>query len=1211
MANINVDDTVASIGTFGDDEDVISSTPFSEEEDDVITTGETFEYEEPAPEPEPAPAPKGLGARRTSVLPETEAEGDRLSTFLRSPEMFEEKTRKEMERMDFMGVDEFSQEMESMYGESTETEKDFSIEEMASSPAFIRLASNYLTKRIGKEEGDVRNYDNNEDFVRRYLSHTRALEDNMGAVANELSYIKTLSFEEANNVGKLYQLNPHIMGATSKGGDTILNALQDHALYMAGDPANVISLGSGWLVKSLAGKVVANQTIKQALKSQMAAIGGTGALEGTLGYMENADRQSLEILTNVRKNQTDVSKLEALGAGALQGSIGMLFPAMGTNVARTAPTAAEKLEKELLDKKASGKIVDEQAEIKTGAINEEQARKELLYDFDAIRGIVARDKLQTTSLKIAASNARESDLVSPQVNSQIVDDVTRVIGEWMSRNEEVASQVNAVLAKDEGKISDVVSNLFARNIKKDGAEDGVEVGIQNVDASIYTDLDDALAAAGVTKEEFGQAMRGTVSEAGRVLRSYSELTKQLKKMGMEDPGTARLVSDLFAYEAESGMGFWTRLDAESRGIMVSGLGTTVANVFGGLGATTFGTAANVIESTLYHAGRATKAMANGEMSWEATKTGAADMMKDSFGLLYNLARQGRSDALSDAALATNQGIKDRLFHMTNALADESKDKELSAFTKALNTLNIAQDRFFRRAIFADRVDFYLRRASKMEGSDVKGGLEYYLANNLPIPTAVLKRSSEDALKMTFAYMPKEKGLKAGFEGNAETIAHHFVQITEKLPFIPVIGTGEFPFARFMTNAIAYQYKYSPINAGAYKDVTKMAFKRDMSEAEALAARSNVSKAVVGAGAFAAAVGYRMDHQEMAAYEIEDDMGRPIDARRAFPVVGFLVLADAYVKLFGDSPQKFEWKDFAEGVTGAQMKAGQTQGVDLVSNIVTQLSSEGFDITDWETWDMPTSSVAQEKLGDIIGKYVANQFGRVLTPTQMVSDVIASGDEEEAVIRDANQIEGKGFGERALDSFTKQLLYKVPYAKRTLPPLESPTREGGLYKENLSMRSIIPVRIQSIRNPIETELSKYGYSTSSLIPKTQDGVARSMYAELIAPLVDNFVGGLISSDRYDTYTDAQKKNAINAALGEAKNVLTKGSLGLDDVVSIQRKEQGLTYDDAVARGVWLAMPANDRRLVEDLYKENGTPSVMESRDFRSAIKLVPFLKRAYR
>ena len=32
--------------------------------------------------------------------------------------------------------------------------------------------------------------------------------------------------------------------------------------------------------------------------------------------------------------------------------------------------------------------------------------------------------------------------------------------------------------------------------------------------------------------------------------------------------------------------------------------------------------------------------------------------------------------------------------------------------------------------------------------------------------------------------------------------------------MPVIGTGEFPFARFMANAMSFQLKYSPIN-GAY------------------------------------------------------------------------------------------------------------------------------------------------------------------------------------------------------------------------------------------------------------------------------------------------------------------------------------------------------------------------------------------------------------
>ena len=61
---------------------------------------------------------------------------------------------------------------------------------------------------------------------------------------------------------------------------------------------------------------------------------------------------------------------------------------------------------------------------------------------------------------------------------------------------------------------------------------------------------------------------------------------------------------------------------------------------------------------------------------------------------------------------------------------------------------------------------------------------------------------EYSLRNTFAFMPKSGP------------AHHFIKFVEAFPMVPVIGTGEFPFARFMANALAFQLHYSPIH-GSY------------------------------------------------------------------------------------------------------------------------------------------------------------------------------------------------------------------------------------------------------------------------------------------------------------------------------------------------------------------------------------------------------------
>ena len=123
----------------------------------------------------------------------------------------------------------------------------------------------------------------------------------------------------------------------------------------------------------------------------------------------------------------------------------------------------------------------------------------------------------------------------------------------------------------------------------------------------------------------------------------------------------------------------------------------------------------------------------------------------------------------------------------------------------------------------------------------------------------INKAVDDALSFTFARMPKRGGDKLG-----DTIGYHFVRFNEALGPLPgvvgaPVGTGAFPFARFMVNAMQFQLDYSPLSTvGAITNGSKGMFNKYVrgisdakTERQLAKAREQVGKATV-ASVFSAA-----------------------------------------------------------------------------------------------------------------------------------------------------------------------------------------------------------------------------------------------------------------------------------------------------------------------------------------------------------------------
>ena len=291
--------------------------------------------------------------------------------------------------------------------------------------------------------------------------------------------------------------------------------------------------------------------------------------------------------------------------------------------------------------------------------------------------------------------------------------------------------------------------------------------------------------------------------------------------------------------------------------------------------------------------------------------------------------------------------------MTVLCREVSDDEALSAFSRAANGLNMAQDMFFRRAIFTNHVDKTLRRAGIIVDNPTKVGqyksLEEFAASGKALPASLLSEAVEESLAFTFSRMPKPGSGKAG-----DNIGHAFIKFNEAIGPAPLpVGTAAFPFARFMVNALQFQFDYSPVSAvssmyrlGLGKNtqrLAKAAMKAgDVEKGKQLSrqaanefaeARSSFSKGVVGTAALISAINYRAQNQDVKFYEYKNEDGSTSDLRPFFPLTPYLAVADLIVKLGGtetaslglvdqpESVQALDVKEIIEAFTGAQFRTG--------------------------------------------------------------------------------------------------------------------------------------------------------------------------------------------------------------------------------------------------------------------------------------------------
>lgn len=1128
--------------------------------------------------------------------------------------------------------------------EAQQTDDMLSFQELASDGDYMDMLREYSENRMG-DEGKQEQDESNEDYLKRFLSHTREFEFNSIDLGQQLDWVRTANEEQRMKFGYLYSQLDRLPSFYEEGGTSSISAMRDFGKALITDPLNYIGFGAGKVASTVAtraivqamkegGKKVAIEkaaklatatAAKRAGKEEAAklsakrmlgtkagkiAAGGV-AVEAGAAAVQDLKLQEVEMLTQKYGEATPDEK-SLLRAG-LVGTVGLAAGALGVKL--SGGLGGEKL----LQNARQARIKQYKIAKELNARNKEFAAKEA-----GERAMEATTQSASGIFDTAAGretldmlgDAGESGLTQTQFNTELMQRMGRVVtnvvedlaesgrlGEMVDvdtkASEVIGKIVSEALEKSKDVTAEGVQEQTIRMLRGTDTERGLGDVLGDLDVDGDT-LQGAISKAGLTTEQFVNAFGTSFSDAGKYLQTASKVGKIMKGIKEVDPELAKqIIGDSDADSIVGPLGklgeMYHRVDRERRALMVTQVATTIRNVATAGTRLTMDMAADLIESSLYQFGRGFDAGMTGNASTGAVKA-PTSIVRDAFGRLDRMRHVTGTAELTDALLKHNPRLASR---MDRTLEEQGAGESLTKVTRMLNGLNIAQDLFFRRAIFTDAVDKRLRRAGVIVDKPQKVGqyksLEEFAAAGRSLPAKVLSEAVEDSLDFTFSRMPKPGSGRAG-----DTVGHYFLKFNEAIGPVPgPIGTAAFPFGRFMVNALQFQMKYMPTSAvtaaykvgmGKYvKNMAKaaadagdmdLAKKQGAKASKALAeARADFSKSLVGTAALIGAIKYRADNQDIKLYEARNDDGSTSDLRPFFPLTPYLALADIIVKLSNKDSKPIEVKEFLEAFTGAQFRTGASSYV--LENMDELIRAEGDTIT-------------SERMSEIMGGYVGEMFGGGMTPLRVVRDIQAAYDTEAAVVRDARQVEGVGGGERFVNALKNTVAKDLPGLAKDLPAVESPTREGDIYRQSPLVGQITGLRREAKRNPAEAEFERFGIKRFEIVPGSGDKMADAAVKKALGPIVEKRISDLVTSERYL----AKSNNEKRAMLNQYMSMYKARAKQLAIIEAKQDKTKPYTPFD---RAQYSKLSDLETRMADDYYKnKHDGKTVIEMQELQPEV-----------
>ena len=600
---------------------------------------------------------------------------------------------------------------------------------------------------------------------------------------------------------------------------------------------------------------------------------------------------------------------------------------------------------------------------------------------------------------------------------------------------------------------------------------------------------DILKRNNLSVEQLSTVFKDSISDSARRMQQLSVAKQSMKKMGQE-LGEIAPDEGWYSNFAKEYTDIIRDLDNIRRGLLVSQIATAMRNNTAQIGRVGMRTLTELFDDVLNRTfNPLRKAFGKETVPVDYTK---------SFGLLMNLTKnKAKSKELTEFLTKYYVNESDRLFtKYASEVDDASKSKVLKSSQKmvdGLNFLNRMQEFWYRRGMFATSIKDTLA----LKGIDInKVEINEDLLKHLD--GADIEKAVDDALYFTYAKTPDNKFLKS------------FVDIANSIPFVT---TGILPFARFMANAIEFQFKNSPVGFGLLlrpKEIKKIA----------AGDTTAFSQAMVGSTLLLATIeakrrGMSEDHKW---YELETSKGKTVDMRPYFPLTPYLFIADVITRIesgrtWGDP------KDILQALTGAQFRAGAA--LQLVQDALDGMA--GLD--------------TEEKLNKFFSQYVSNVLGGFLTPLRMFNDFIDQDQEFRAPVPT---------GEFLTDT-TNRLKTSIPIVRNQFPELESPTREAApgrpdkvtipfidLEAPGPLVRQLTGATVREEKNIAEREFDRLGFKRRDILPYSGNPVVDQARAQSMGPIVEEIISKIVQSEGYQSQDNAVKNLILRKSLVEIRS-----------------------------------------------------------------------------
>jgi len=1026
----------------------------------------------------------------------------------------------------------------------------------------FKTIQDYAAARFGKE-GTPKAGETKEDFVNRFATHMRMLDTgNEISSVGELQYLNNAKQEDKLKAGAAYDLFKNTAGVFDEKnrGQRGFRPVMDFISSIVSSPSTAFTLGTGKLASSGLTKLATEKGTKAALTSakgiSMAAatpaVGGatTAAQETTSQKIElnvtqaeldqankidpnTLDAEGQELLKNYKEDRQ--KRLEEGVRGkqvALAGAIGAV-----TETAEVLPFlragkkgAASQLDEILKTRKkpAAGEPTTPAPKVEVTPKDPTDKALEDAYDIYEGR-------------KLLDAQGKPTSVAQMEVRNDLNKRATLIA-------QDIWEQMPELAPKATEKVSDAIKRT-----------------LESVDTFDDVVFERALASADVTPDEFAKMFRTSAGDAARSLQSLSVVARLQNKLKNIDPAAASELNKMYGdrsavTSAFTGIkDFGMRLDRELKALMVSQLSTTLRNAFSGMSVITFGTAAEAIESSLYRLGKTAGELATGKPVTGSFTGGLKGVYDDAVRSAFYLGQRDLSSDVTEALLNGTPALYRRMVKTTG----EAGPNDLSKAAQIANTFNVAQDAFFRKAMFTSSVEKQLSRV----------GINMYdvIAQGKQVPFDVLQNAVNEALTGTFSKMPTKGPM------------FHAVKFIEELG---PIGSTVIPFPRFMANAMEWTYKHMPTgvlsgSTDIAAGLTKMAKgEADMGTKQVTMGLENFSKGAVGTAALYAAYKYRQENQDSDWYNIKNPDGSTVDARALFPAAPFLALGDYLVKFNKGRTDEFKSKEFLEAMTGFKAPAGTYSWL-------------GDKFAEAQTNAGTGEDTADNKVKTFFGEWVGEYLGRALVPFQQISDIVGAIDRNETLPRDAYQIPA---GEEGFTSSAKQQLMKrTPILKQELPVYQPPLRETAAFNDNGPLKMLSGIAIKGVPSELEEEVIRLKVPFNKIFTTTGDKIVDAEARKVMAPLVMEQFDNLKKTSFYAEGSQDLQKVALQNLIGWAQKTAKEIATNKDEAAAYAVGKQPRLYEVQYSK-----LPAELKRVVNETYQQQQGKDLATTKDYATAL-----------